>query len=110
MHDVEPLPRVTRLPSASLQKAHTASTRACFGGILWLLLTFTLSFTSHLLKIIVPMGTQHLLDLSVSFEGNSQQSMLIAPNSSVLLLCVCPAFEQLAHGEHNPAVRAIALH
>ena len=33
-----------------------------------------------------------------------QQSMLI-----VLLLCVSPAFEQVAHGHHNPAVRATAL-
>ena len=36
-------------------------------------------------------------------------AMLIARNPSVLLLCVSPTFEQLPHGHHHPAVRAIAL-
>jgi hypothetical protein len=58
---------------------------------------------------LLPISPGPCLNLRVQIVDNIQQSMLIAPNPSVLLLCVSPTFEQLPHGHHHPAVRAIAL-
>ena len=35
--------------------------------------------------------------------------MLVAPRVANILLCVGPAFEEFAHGDYDPPVRALAL-
>ena len=60
--------------------------------------------------INIPIGMHHLLDAGVNGVDGIEEPVLIAPNPSVLLLCVCPSFEQHTKGQHNPAMRAMALH
>jgi hypothetical protein len=51
----------------------------------------------------------HVLNLCMNVVNDIQQSVLVASNLRVVLLCGCPAIKELAHGHDNPVVRAIAL-
>jgi hypothetical protein len=56
-----------------------------------------------------PFTPSHPLNLCMNVVNDIQQSVLVASNLRVVLLCGCPAIKQLAHGHDNLVVRAIAL-